>query len=893
MRRSKKQEGDDPVRQSITFLPNDKGFNEFFELATGNEPFPYQRRMALAEPFPSLLNVPTGAGKTAAAVLGWLWRRRFASDEVQARTPRRLVYCLPMRVLVEQTFRDVYCWLSQLNLIERPGDGEPAPDGKDRIAVSLLMGGEAGAEWDLYPERDAILIGTQDMLLSRALNRGYAMSRYCWPIHFALLNNDCLWVLDEVQLMGAGLPTTVQLDAFRSHRWKPAIPCHTWWMSATVATDFLDTRDRQDWGLVTSKEKLKEHRLVIELESDDFDDLRLGKLLNAVKKVEWLTAPPVAKRIWTEHRVGTLTLMVCNTVSVAQALFEELRTLRNGAAKKVPGQGQVPEVVLLTSRFRRKDRSKHLDKLFEFEKRRKGAADADGVVPGTPGLIVVSTQVVEAGVDVSAALLWSELAPWASVIQRLGRLNRDGLGKGAIARFWMPKADKHEENKPETPNAGRIGPYDKDDLDSSRVVLEQLAERTRTQSEQPLRKVLFDLTVEANKLIKSDFCSVIRPVDLHGLFSTEQDLAGGFTDVSRFVRDADHNPDCQVYWRDWPDAVNRKPPSDLCAPAADELCPVPFYALERFLDKRVAYEWNADQGEFDPRRKTDVRPGMMLLLSKSMGGYGEDLGWTGKSEDQPELWPDAACAPQDSHPKEPDSEKYWLLLEKHLSDCGDEAAALLAQISLPITEADAVKKAAWWHDAGKAHLRWQKPLKEKAPEQDKLWAKFKEVKNFRPGLRHEAASALAAWHFWRRGEAGLTALAVYLIASHHGKVRTVLRGIREDGGDDVFGIRDGEATLPPVEPLFPASINLDLSVKTNGLGGFWTETGDFLAQSSGWSGMVAELLAPVRPDDPFPIDVVPYGEPRNLGPFRLAYLETLVIVADRRSSRLHRGGQDD
>src|SRR5438093_13701498 len=28
------------------------------------------------------------------------------------------------------------------------------------------------------------------------------MSRYRWPMHFGSLNNDCLWVMDETQLMG-------------------------------------------------------------------------------------------------------------------------------------------------------------------------------------------------------------------------------------------------------------------------------------------------------------------------------------------------------------------------------------------------------------------------------------------------------------------------------------------------------------------------------------------------------------------------------------------------------------------------------------------------------------------------------------------------------------------
>jgi hypothetical protein len=51
-------------------------FDRFFEAATGFRPYPYQRRLA-AEPVESrLIHVPTGAGKTAAAVVGWLWRRR-------------------------------------------------------------------------------------------------------------------------------------------------------------------------------------------------------------------------------------------------------------------------------------------------------------------------------------------------------------------------------------------------------------------------------------------------------------------------------------------------------------------------------------------------------------------------------------------------------------------------------------------------------------------------------------------------------------------------------------------------------------------------------------------------------------------------------------------------
>jgi hypothetical protein len=49
---------------------------------------------------PALLDIPTGLAKTAAVVLARLWRRRFAEGNPSPRQiPRRLVYCLRVRVL--------------------------------------------------------------------------------------------------------------------------------------------------------------------------------------------------------------------------------------------------------------------------------------------------------------------------------------------------------------------------------------------------------------------------------------------------------------------------------------------------------------------------------------------------------------------------------------------------------------------------------------------------------------------------------------------------------------------------------------------------------------------------------------------------------------------------
>src|SRR2546428_9715926 len=45
--------------------------------------------------------------------------------------------------------------------------------------------------------------------------------------------------------------------------------------------------------------------------------------------------------------------------------------------------------------------------------------------------IIVATQVVEAGVDISAGCLVTELAPWPSLVQRFGRCARYG-GSGRV-----------------------------------------------------------------------------------------------------------------------------------------------------------------------------------------------------------------------------------------------------------------------------------------------------------------------------------------------------------------------------------------------------------------------------------------------------------------------------
>src|SRR5204863_9177979 len=132
----------------------------------GSRPYDYQRALGEADCPPAILEVPTGAGKTQALLVSWLYQRREMGT-----APRRLVYALPMRSLVEQTRSVAHGVRDRLGLTG------------DDVAVHTIMGGEppeALRDWRCWPERDQILIGTIDLLLSRALNRGYAERRCHW-----------------------------------------------------------------------------------------------------------------------------------------------------------------------------------------------------------------------------------------------------------------------------------------------------------------------------------------------------------------------------------------------------------------------------------------------------------------------------------------------------------------------------------------------------------------------------------------------------------------------------------------------------------------------------------------------------------------------------------------
>ncbi len=814
-------------------------YAQFFKTAFGKgDPFDYQYRLARVASLPSLLNVATGAGKTAAIVGSWLWRRWQKPETVG----RRLVYCLPMRTLVEQTESVVS------DCIRRLEESNTIP--KDRFRACVLMGGDVSDEWDTNPEKEYILIGTQDMLLSRALNRGYAMSRFRWPVHFGLLNNDCLWVFDEIQLMGNGLATTSQLAAFRS-KFNTFGRSDSIWMSATLDRDWLKTFD-----FASQVTQLQ----MVELSETDRANKVLANRLNAAKAMS--RAPQdcrlpkgLADFIKQMHQTGTQTLIVVNRVNRAREVYDELnriygklpvkagkRRKTTSAVVEQKSNDSAPEIELIHSRFR------------PFERTRWKALFDEKIDEASAGRIIVATQVIEAGVDISSRLMITDLAPFQSLVQRFGRCNRNGEFASSqiywVDRPLTEKSAKLANEKTVTEeDLNKIAkPYEASEMMKSKEILDGL------QSASP------------SDLSELDYHSpytpahVLRRRDIVDLFDSTPDLSGYDLDVSRFVRGGEER-NVSVAWRELTDA---KPDKSEPRLMRDELCSVRIHEIKEFLKSTNAWTWDALDGDWRKVNTDEIHPGLTLLLDAQSGGYDERRGWDVKSK-RPVSVVNRGEEKNEAYGDDPLTWlRYAQTLAAHSLEARQAAERIASDLSLPGLEffLPDLLKATQHHDWGKSHQIFQATLHGVPKEADldnvtlePVLAKSKSgQRHRRKHFRHEFASALALL------QTGATDLAVYLAASHHGKVRLSIRALpgetkpEKDETRFARGIWHGDK-LPQADlgdGVLAQGLELDLEPM-------------LLGRSESGSASWLERMLALRD---------------RLGVFRLAYLECLIRAAD-------------
>jgi CRISPR-associated endonuclease/helicase Cas3 len=705
----------------------------------------------------------------------WLYRQAVADPTV----PTRLVLVLPRRNLTEQTTEKAR------KRVESAGLG-------NRIRVIQLMGGSSDNDETLGPHQIAIIIATQDLYFSRALNRGYARRPPRWPIDFALYNQDCLIVLDEVQLMDEALATSTQLAGFRARFGTCAsAPCI--WMSATARPEWLNTVD-----FPTLPRQIR-------LAEDDHATNLVRARTHAPKTlqpapIECRTPAGCAALAVAGHQPGTRTLVIVNTVARAREVAIAIRK-------------EFHDPVLLHSRFRPDDR-------------RAATARLSAIPPD--GQIVIATQVLEAGVDITSRLLITDVAPWSSMVQRFGRVNRYG-DDGDSRIYWVeePTFGKQKE---------ALGPYSQGELLRAVDRLRKLASAAPA-----------DLPEEDGP---EPYLHALRRADLIDLFDTTPDLAGNELDISRFIR-AGEDKNIYLAWRDWPAADEPPKEPDL---SDRELCPVSIGEFREFAKKHRVYTLNFATEEWvEIGKDTPLYPGMLAVTRISEGGYSAEDGWSPESKSavtdlsvksSGELETDTSDAR--SFPK------YRQTLCAHTDRVIEKLEEILARTQVDERCKNALRAAAVKHDWGKVHDVFQETMHRHDNTTELLAKQCGSGRHRVRHFRHELASALAML------QTGESDLAAYLVAAHHGRIRLGIRsmpGENEGGKLIARGIQEGDE-LKACE----LSTGIPLPAVTLSLGPM-----QLGAESGSWTDRMLRLRD-------------------ELGPFRLAYLEMLLRAADEGAS---------
>jgi CRISPR-associated endonuclease/helicase Cas3 len=403
-------------------------FKAFFQTATGHAPFPWQtalfRRFAEGET-PRTVNIPTGLGKTSIVAV-WLIALALHSDKV----PRRLVYVVNRRTVVDQTTAEVEHL--RKTLVENPELRTLAdhlrslcalplstPDSSP-LAVSTLRGQFAdNREWSSDPARPAVIVGTVDMIGSGLLFSRYTVGFKLRPHHAAFLAQDALLVHDEAHLEPAfqRLLESIVAEQFRSN----------------------DPRRLRVMELsATTRESASPVLPAFGLTEDDRSNEFVRMRVNAVKRLsllklaenEKLDGKLVALALERKDS-GRTELVFARSVEAVVKVAEAIRKA------KLP-------VVTLTGTMRGKERDELVSSNVVFQRFLPSSSqyeDAPELQEGT--VFLVATSAGEVGVNISADDLICDLSTYESMAQRFGRVNRFGECDDSTITVVYPQEFQH------------------------------------------------------------------------------------------------------------------------------------------------------------------------------------------------------------------------------------------------------------------------------------------------------------------------------------------------------------------------------------------------------------------------------------------------------------------
>ena len=408
-------------------------FRDFLAAADGGDartPYPWQEalaaRLAAGEPLRAIV-VPTGGGKTV-TIEALLWALAAQADRAphERTVGVRTVWAIDRRILVDE----VHARASHLaqRLSSALGDhGDDlyemalrlqslAGEGAKPLRVTRWRGGLAGESRAHHPFQPEVITSTVAQIGSRLLFRGYGVGERSLALEAGLAAVDTTICLDEAHLAEPFRQTVDAIRAIRAGETTGLPGLRAITLTATPAAGLADAdvlgigdADRAALGTRLTGEKLA---CLVEPVSER-PAVQVGVLLDAVE----------------EHLDTGASTIACVVNSVRTAIEVEA-----GLSRRRPDIARA----LLIGPQRPVDREqlleRHRGRLFH-------RAPAD-----TP-LVCVATQTFEVGLDADVDALVTQSASASAIVQRLGRLNRAGVGRGRATIVRDTQSPLYDEDE--------------------------------------------------------------------------------------------------------------------------------------------------------------------------------------------------------------------------------------------------------------------------------------------------------------------------------------------------------------------------------------------------------------------------------------------------------------
>jgi CRISPR-associated endonuclease/helicase Cas3 len=514
-----------------------QSFSDNFTSLTGYTPMRWQNRLfgqLINGEIPAALDLPTGLGKTSVMAI-WLVARALAGEDTLKAIPRRLVYIVDRRAVVDQATEEAEKLRQALNS-NAAHLNIRLKLSRGTLPISTLRGAHVdNREWLDNPATLAIIVGTVDMIGSRLLFEGYGVSRKMRPYHAGLLGADTLIILDEAHLV----------PPFEALLWQIANGAEQFGSCAESDAGLVPplkllplsatgrTQPASDRSAATS---------AFRLEDEDLSDPIVRGRLSAKKTVGFVNiagnksalAEELALQAWKLAEEGgkpTRSLIYCDSREVAEKVKAGLDKL-SAPDKKRTGPKADTELFVGARRVKEREGAKAWLENHGF---------LAGKPPPAKPAFLIATSAGEVGIDLDADHMVCDLVPWERMVQRLGRVNRRGQGDATIIVVHG------DEPKPKKPDAPTDQELHQAIAFRSLSVLNELpnVETGRDASPGALREL--KLRAETDKALRKKIDEATTPAPLHPALTRSLVDAWSMTSLEHHTG----RPDVAPWLRGW------------------------------------------------------------------------------------------------------------------------------------------------------------------------------------------------------------------------------------------------------------------------------------------------------------------------------------------------------